>query len=91
MADIDDDPQLSLDSFFSGSGIPINRVCNEDLDKITLGSIGARQALSTGIVRIKGIPEEYWEPRRAGDRVAWLEDEYAAAQKHKKNDDDEGD
>jgi hypothetical protein len=91
MADIDDDPHLSVFSFFSGSGIPINRVCNEDLDKITLGSVEAGQALSSGAVRIKDIPEEYWEPRQAGNRVAWLEDEYAAAQKQKEFDDDEGD
>lgn len=76
-------------SFISGGPIPKSKVCNENLDQITLGSHEAELALSTGVVRIKDIPEEYWEPRQAGKRVAWLEDEYAAAQKQNELDNDD--
>jgi transcriptional regulator with XRE-family HTH domain len=79
VADLEDAPYFSNHSFFPGDRIPINSVCNEDLKKITLGSGNALLALSTGAVRIKDIPEELWEPRRAGDRVAWLEDAYTSS------------
>jgi transcriptional regulator with XRE-family HTH domain len=79
IADLEDAPYFSYHSFFPGESIPVNYVCNEDLEKITLGSTDALMALSTGAVRIKDIPEELWEPRRAGDRVAWLEDAYTSS------------
>ena len=76
-------------SYFPGGKMPICDVCYEDIKKIILGSHDAGLALSTGVVRIKDIPEKYWEPREAGNRVAWLEDEYAAAQKQNELDNDD--
>ncbi len=61
-------------------------ICKDDLEKITLGSNKALLALTSGAASIKDIPEKLWEPRRAGDRVAWLEDKYLLAQQ-----DDDGD
>jgi transcriptional regulator with XRE-family HTH domain len=88
MAYLNDEPYLSYYSYFSGGCIPINFVCEEDIEKITLGSSNARYALTTGTVRIKDIPDELWEPRRAGERVAWLEDKYEMAQQQSEKDDD---
>jgi transcriptional regulator with XRE-family HTH domain len=53
LACLEDEPYFSVHSYFSGDQIPINSVCNEDLNKITLGSNEAALALRTGIVRIK--------------------------------------
>jgi hypothetical protein len=75
-------------SCFPDSSIPISIVCNDDIERITLGSENARSALMTGAASIKDIPEEYWEPRRAGDRVAWLEDKYEMVQQQLEQGDD---
>jgi transcriptional regulator with XRE-family HTH domain len=59
--------------------IPDYSVCLDVLRQITLGSTDADMALTQGVVAISEIPEDLWEPRKAGDRVAWLEDKYRQA------------
>jgi len=76
-------------TWYSYSGcIPDHRICLDTLKEITLGSKDAEKALEQGVVSISQITEEMWEPRKAGDRVAWLEGEYRQA---KAKDDDEPD
>jgi hypothetical protein len=65
--------------YIAGTGIPSFSVCKDELDKITLGSNGAYNALASGVVRIKDIPEELWAPRNAGKRIEWLEEKYSLA------------
>jgi transcriptional regulator with XRE-family HTH domain len=60
--------------------IPDHEVCLDVLQQITLGSTDADKALTQGVVAISEIPEDLWEPRKAGDRVAWLEDKYRQAE-----------
>jgi transcriptional regulator with XRE-family HTH domain len=88
-ARVDSDDYYGGVYYFPGNRIPRSTVCYRDEIEITLGSREAGLALSRGLVRIKDIPEEFWEPRESGNRVAWLEDEYAAAQKQKEMDDDD--
>ena len=59
--------------------IPEHEVCLDLLQQITLGSTDADMALTQGVVAISEIPEDLWEPRKAGERVAWLEDKYRRA------------
>lgn len=68
--------------------IPDYTICMDILKEITLGSSDAARALRQGVVSISEIPEELWEPRRAGERVAWLEDKYRDS---KAKEDDESD
>ena len=49
------------------------------LNQITLGSNDAKNALEHGVVSISEIPHDLWEPRKAGERVAWLEDVYRSS------------
>jgi len=79
MAKLKCDDFYGFIEYFPGHRIPQSRVCDKDIERITLGSYAARRALVEGVVRIKDIPDDLWEPRKAGDRVAWLEDEYASA------------
>jgi transcriptional regulator with XRE-family HTH domain len=66
--------------------IPDHRVCVDILKQITLGSSEAEKALEQGVVSISEIPPDLWEPRKAGERVVWLEEKYRHA---KTKEDDE--
>ena len=48
------------------------------------GSEDALAALTSGIVRIADIPDDYWTPRAAGERVKFLEEAYERANRDKK-------
>ena len=65
--------------YIPGTGIPSFSICADELHSITLGSLGAGQALKSGVVRIEDIPDELWTPRNAGKRVEWLEEKYLLA------------
>jgi len=69
--------------YSSGNRVPDHSVCLDILEQITLGSVDARNALEKGVVSISEIPDDLWEPRRSGDRVAWLEDKYRHAEANK--------
>lgn len=77
--------------YLPGGRVPQCSVCNDDLEKITLCSSRASLALTSGAVAIKDIPEELWDPKRAGDRVVWLEDMYILAQQQSEQDGDSDD
>ena len=65
--------------YYSGNRIPSYIVCRDLLEQVALGSINARLALEHGVVSIGEIPPDLWEPRNAGDRVAFLEEAYLKA------------
>ena len=66
--------------YSSSECIPDHRICLDVLKQITLGSMDAEKALEQGVASISEIPDYLWEPRKAGDRVAWLEDKYRQAE-----------
>ena len=78
-----DEDHLGCLSGIPGTRIPEFEVCQDLLEKITLGSEDAKRALTHGIVSIYEIGANFWEPREAGNRVAWLEDRYRAAQEER--------
>jgi transcriptional regulator with XRE-family HTH domain len=82
---IDEDDHYGFLRAFSGTRIPVFAVCEDLLEQITLGSKDAKLALTHGIVSIHEISAKFWEPREAGNRVAWLEDRFRIAQEEWSN------
>jgi len=76
--EIEDNPYHRYGYSFSAC-VPDHSVCLDILKQITLGSVDAERALNQGVVSISEIPQDLWEPRKAGERVAWLEDKYLQA------------
>lgn len=66
-------------AYYPGHRIPRYYVCLDIFRQITLGSLEAFMALGYGVVSINEIPDDLWEPRKAGERVAFLEDAYLKA------------
>ena len=85
--ELTDEREVGPQYWYSDSDcIPDHRICLDILKQITLGSGDAENALEQGVVSISEIHQDLWEPRNAGERVAWLEDMYRQA---KAKEDDE--
>ena len=78
-AHIHEDANFQTMSGISETRIPSYRICEDIIQETTLGSFEASRALQDGLATIREIPEEFWTPLEASNRVKWLEEKYRGA------------
>ena len=64
-------------SFGSPVEFPNYGICNDEIERITNGSVDAKKALETGFARLPEIPEELMAEDKDAVRQQWLEDRLA--------------